>query len=106
MRKEIKLNAISIIILRLLLEGYKLYRVYFFIFKTEKDFKEISNASYQEYRGCLIIIFLVGLIDEIVLILIIITTIMCISNFNKGLKEMLIKQNQVANSSTQLSETI
>ena len=73
---------------------------------TDQEFKDISYDYYEQYTGCLIIIFLVGLIDEAILIMMIITTIMCVFNFNKGLKEMLIKQSQVATSSAQLSEVV
>lgn len=41
--------------------------------------------------------------DEITLILIIISTIKCLLNFGKGLREILIKQNE-ANNATQLAE--
>ena len=86
-----------------MLEGYKIYRVYFFICLTERDYDKIA---YDQYTGCFIIIFFVGVIDAVILIMVIITTIMCLTNFNKGLKEMLIKQNQVTSSSTQLSDLI
>ena len=92
-------------IFRVILEGYKLYRVYIFVFQyADLGFPE---DKLEEYKSCIYIIAAVGILDEIILILIILSTIMCVTNFGKGLKEMLLKQQQALNlnsSVTQLSE--
>jgi hypothetical protein len=91
-------------IFRVILEGYKLYRVYIFVFQyADLGFPE---DKISQYKGCIMIIAAVGILDEIILILIIVSTIMCVNNFGKGLKEMLLKQQLALNSSsvTQLSE--
>ncbi len=67
---------------------------------------EKSKDLISHYKECIIIIAGVAILDEIILILITFSTFKCIRNFGKGLKEMLIKQNQALNSSTQLSESI
>ena len=62
----------------------------------------------KQYKGVIFIIAGVGILDEVILICILISTIMCINNFGKGLKEMLIKQNEALNNNnaTQLSDVI
>ena len=87
------------------MEGYKIYRIYYFIFRYEEGIDK-SKELIKHYRECVIIIEGVAVLDEIILILISFSTFKCIGNFGKGLKEMLIKQNQALNSSAQLSESI
>jgi hypothetical protein len=90
-------------VFRVLLEGYKLYRVYFFVFQFEG--LDFPQDSIKQYKGCILIIAAVGILDEIILLLIVLSTIMCVRNFGKGLKEMLIKQQALNSSSvTQLSD--
>ena len=90
-------------IFRVLLEGYKLYRVYFFVFQFEG--LDFPQDSIKQYKGCILIIAAVGILDEIILLLIVVSTIMCVKNFGKGLKEMLVKQQALNSSSvTQLSD--
>jgi hypothetical protein len=90
-------------IFRVVLEGYKLYRVYYFVFQFEG--LDFPQDSIKQYKGCILIIAAVGILDEIILLLIVLSTVMCVKNFGKGLKEMLVKQ-QALNSSTvtQLSD--
>ena len=90
-------------IFRVLLEGYKLYRVYFFVFQFEG--LDFPQDSIKQSKGCILIIAAVGILDEIILLLIVVSTIMRVKNFGKGLKEMLVKQQALNSSSvTQLSD--
>ena len=69
------------------------------------DWGDNTNTAREDFAACRIVMLCVSSIDAICVCMIILSSIMCLSNFGKGLKEILIKQNLVADS-TQLSEII
>jgi hypothetical protein len=73
---------------RVLVEGYKGYRVWYFLVNSYFT----GESMLRTYRSSTLLIVVTGIMDEVVLILIVISTIMCIRNFGKGLREMMIKQ--------------
>lgn len=94
-----------IVVFRIILEVYKAYRAYFYL----NTITETNKSELLQYKSSRFIIMSVAILDEIILVMIGITSIMCIRNFGKGLKEMLIKQNIVTNKNnitTQLSESV
>jgi len=72
---------------RILLDGYKLFRIVILLKNSDskKDLFEESKFGY-------ITVISAGIFDEIILILIIISTIKCVGYFNKGMKDMMEKQ--------------
>lgn len=101
LRQELKLRAILIFAMRIFLEGYIIYRVHYFVNGENVD--EVDHKVIEQYRGVMWIMLGGGCLNLLTLIMLTLSTVMCILNFGKGLKEMLIKQNQGTNS-TQLSE--
>jgi hypothetical protein len=85
MRGENKKIAFLTILIRILIEGYKLYRVWFFL-------DSLLSVEVNNYKTSVIVVFVTAIMDEIVLVLIIVSTIKCVKNFGKGFKEILIKQ--------------
>jgi hypothetical protein len=73
---------------RVLIEGYKAYRVWYFLDEHYFHIKEVLDT----YTSCMIIIVTTCIMDEIVLVLLIISTFKCLGNFGKGFKEILVKQ--------------
>jgi hypothetical protein len=80
---------LGIIVFRTLVEGYKAYRIWNFL--AHRYFATESIRS--TFKSSVILILVVGIMNEIVLIGIIVSTIKCTLNFGKGLKEILIKQS-------------
>jgi hypothetical protein len=90
-----------IVITRVLIEGYKAYRVWYFLVNHYFTGKSVIGI----FESSMIFIIVIGILDEIVLILIIISTVKCVSSFGKGLKEILIRQYE-ANEVTQVETTM
>jgi hypothetical protein len=92
-----KCLAIGIVVFMILNELYKIYR-----FNIYFDFA--PSDVYETYDNYIIIFLAVIVLDSIILILIVISSVKCIKNFGKGIKEILIKQAQANESNTQLTE--
>ena len=99
MRDENKLFAILIIVTRVFIEIFKAWELFIFLNsgEFERFFTELENKTY-----CYFVIITIGILDDVILLFLIISTIICITNFNKGIKEVLNKNKnqQELNSST------
>jgi hypothetical protein len=84
------MKAYIIVILRVVVEAYKGYRIWYFL--ANKYF--LSDDIKDTFYSSLILILVTGVMDEVVLILIIISTIVCVNNFGKGLREIILKQTK------------
>lgn len=91
LRYENKTGVILFLVLRILFEGYMVFRTGDLINNVTGDVK--NKDFFDKGYGKPVTITMV-IVDGIVMIGVIITSVKCISNFGKGLREMINKQTK------------
>lgn len=102
LRYENKAGVILFLVLRILFEGYMVFRLGDLINNVTGGAKNID--FFENGYGKPVTITMV-VVDCIVLLGVIITSIKCISNFGKGLRDMINKQTSDLNSTENTVDT-
>jgi hypothetical protein len=82
-------------------EGYKAYRVWNYLVTHYFEGDTIIATD----MSSVVLIIATIVMDEIVLVMIVVSTIICVNNFGKGLKEILIKQNKAKGQKEELNDS-
>jgi amino acid permease len=89
--------TITILVVRILMACFQIYRFIIFL-QNER------SENYEDYETFVAIIIASTILDTIVFIFVTLSALVCVSNFGKGLKEILIKQALANETNTQLTE--
>lgn len=64
----------------------------------------VPKDMVHRYQGAIVLIAFVGVLEFITIVLIVLSSIMCLKNFGRGLKESLIKQQEINTTTANMTE--
>lgn len=88
-RDEVRSGAIATVSVRCILQCYTIFRIIDFITDDDKSEDFFTDGVFGEAT-----VLIAGISDIVIIVIVVISTIVCVRNFGKGLKEMIKMQSE------------